>query len=408
MRSEVAALACVALLGCKRETSASTPGDAAPAPVTSAPDAADVAPRCVAAPPSAATAPTSGEVGVAAVVGGHAYIGAVATGASAEIVRDDASASWVIARGASILPDAPPPLPVGVGDALYAVGFARGGADASTGRALTLVKLAADGKVAPVASFPQHADDSFGVDATASLDASRVAIAWEDANGIALAVAPVPGGSIVGPRVVSPDGAEVDQPRVTPHAAGWWATWIEHRAEDDASGPRVEGPAEDRAYAWVDLVALDASGAPTGNLRRVTSLTGHVTSYDLALRPTGELDLFARDDTEAREASGGRVLHVVVSGEHVGDAVALVDSGLGRGAIDVLVAPTGEAWLTWFDHDDQARLAPLDASRALAAPPSLEPSLDGARLVASLGSGRFLAGFAGGDGSRVRSVTCTR
>ena len=43
----------------------------------------------------------------------------------------------------------------------------------------------------------------------------------------------------------------------------------------------VEGPAEDRAYSWIEVVVVDDDGAPSGAPRRITPALGHVASFDL-------------------------------------------------------------------------------------------------------------------------------
>jgi hypothetical protein len=242
---------------------------------------------------------------------------------------------WVMARGAELVADAPPPQPVVGRDSLYAA-YIASGAGAASGAHSRRLALAKAGAPAPIASFPDQSAESLAFDAALASDGSRVALAWDDDSakgGIQLAVlalgasppAPVP-------RLVSDGLTAVDGPRLAPRAGGgWWVAWLARREEPADSGVRgadvrlsLEVPSEARTFSWVELVALDAAGASVGAIHKLTSPSGHVATFDMAPRPRGELDVFARDETQAREGEGGRILHVVVRDAAIEDAVVVV------------------------------------------------------------------------------------
>jgi hypothetical protein len=259
-------------------------------------------------------------------------------------------------------------------------------------------------------------------DAALTNDAARVALAWDDDapkdGGIRVAVVPLAGGSPsanaaspAAPRVVSDGVTDVDAPRVAARlAGGWWVAWTARREESTDAGARVEAPSEARAFTWIEIVAIDTNGAPMGPIRKLTSPTGHIASFDLATRPHGELDVFARDETQSREGEGGKVVHIVVRDASVDDAV-VVATGAGRGAVDLVTGANGEAWLSFIDAQDHSRVLPLGESRAPTGAATVEDALDGARLLAITSAGtplRFVAAVPTSDAAVFRDVTCAR
>jgi hypothetical protein len=266
-----------------------------------------------------------------------------------------------------------------------------------------------------VAAIATRSSESLSFDAALGEDRKRAAIAWDDDGvdgGIVVALATLDGSGATKPAVVSAPKSDAEAPQVEPRVGGgFWVAWIERRPEGDAPDARAEGPAEDRTFAWVTVVAVDAGGAPSGAPRRLTSMTGHAGSFALAPRSTGELDVFVRDDTQEREGSGGRIVHAVVRGDSsaVADPV-VVATGVGRASVDVVGArgaDGGGEWLVFSDASDRPLVAPLGDARALAAPPSVEEALEGARLLAATGAGQMLAAFPS-EGALFQRVTCGR
>ncbi|MGO8994848.1 MAG: hypothetical protein ACLQVI_16150 [Polyangiaceae bacterium] len=348
-----------------------------------------------------------------------------ATGAEAIVARvagHQVAEEWVVAKGSELVPDAPPPRPLVGASGLYAAYVERGGARETEGSSRRIV-LKKSGVAAPLAVYPERSDESLSFDAALSADGNRAAIVWDaDAvvhGGITVAVVPLGGARPLDPRVVSGDTADPDGPRVAPRAAGgWWVAWLAHRPEapPDASvreaGPTIEAPGEERSYSWVEIVSLGDDGTPSGAPRRITSPIGHASSFDFAPRPDGLLDVVARDETQAREGEGGRVLHVVVRPDGGADEpTVMVSAGVGRGSVDLVTGESGHAWLTFPDAQDRTLAVPLGSTRAPLGLPSVEDALESGRLLTLANAGppaQLVAVFPASSegGALFREVTC--
>jgi hypothetical protein len=340
---------------------------------------------------------------------------------------------WVVARRGELVPDAPPPKPLVAGGVLYAAYVARI-APLDGGKASRRIVLRKEGVAAPIATYPERADESLAFDASLTLDGSRAAVVWDDdaggadkPGGITVAVAPLGGGEPLAPRVISGETADPEAPRLAPREGGWWVAWLAHRPESSSDagahpGPVVaEAPAEDRVFTWIEVVAIGSDGAPIAPPRRITSPVGRAASFDLAPRAHGGLDVVVRDEIQVREGEGGRILHVAVfSDGRAEDPIVIVPAGVGRGAIDLVGGPGDKAWLAYSDPQDRALLVPLvrDALAGGAVErASVEEVLEGGRIltVASAANvsvtsqaapSRFTAAFPGAAGALFREVAC--
>jgi hypothetical protein len=424
-------------LACKRPP-AVPDGDAGavvePAAIVATVADAGLAPaRCKLQESVAVTLPDEGDrralvVGEAVATNDGFVVGLVHTpakGAEAVVERMAGHAiaqAWIVAKSGELVADAPPPKPLVASDALYAAYIARGGSsDAGEAGASRRIALKKSGVAAPIAAYPERADESLAFDAALSTDGNRVALVWdEDAvtgGGITVAVVPLGPGKPLAPKVVSGDTADPDGPRIAPRAAGgWWVGWTAHRPEVvvDAGvrggSSSVEAPAEDRVYSWVEIVGVGDDGAPAGAPRRITPPLGHAASFDLAPRPGGELDVVVRDETQAHEGEGGRIIHLVVRPDGgLEEPGVMISSGVGRGSVDLVTGPGASAWLTYSDAQDHSMAVPLGPARAQLGLPSVEDILEGGRLLALASAGppaRFIAAFPGADGALFREVTC--
>jgi hypothetical protein len=422
-------------LACKRSPAAgegSDAGAATTAPVANVSDAGLAPARCKLEEGGSASLGDVGDrralvVGEGVLTKDGFVVGLVhapATGAEALVARvvgHQVAEEWVVAKRGELVADAPPPKPLVFGESLYAAFIARSAGDAGGASRRIVVKKA--GTTAAVATYLERADESLAFDAALSADGGRVALVWdEDAvtgGGITLAAVPLDGGRAPAPRVVSADSADPDSPRVAPRAAGgWWVAWTAHRSEaatDAGAGAvpvLVEGPAEDRAYSWIEVAIVGDDGAPSGAPRRITPALGHVASFDLAPRSSGELDVMVRDETQTREGEGGRVVHVVVRPDSgIDEPAVLVPAGVGRGSVDLVTGEGNLSWLTFADAQDRILAVPLGPTRAPLGSPSIEDVLEGGRLLVLAGAGspaRFAAAFLGGDGALFREATCAR
>jgi hypothetical protein len=209
--------------------------------------------------------------------------------------------------------------------------------------------------------------------------------------------------AVIGPdmrtllRVDTPsrDTADAERPRVALRDGGFWVAWIARKTEPrkDAT-PEIEGPGQDRAYRWVELLALDAEGKPTGPVRRLTTTTGHASGFAMAQRWTpgnsggSPLDLYVGLDEERSEGAGGGVAHLTVGSEGPPNVSSLVSEGVATRGAAPWLSPVagGTGWLFYVDAADTmdgTRALILDGEGNAAGSPSLEPELDGARPIAA-------------------------
>ncbi|HVJ90801.1 MAG TPA: hypothetical protein VM580_13440, partial [Labilithrix sp.] len=191
-------------------------------------------------------------------------------------------------------------------------------------------------------------------------------------------------------RVASPESSDAESPRLLPRAeGGFWLAWLARRAE--ASGYAVESPGEHRAFRWVEVVALTATGEAAGPVRRISSEKGRVASFELA-QSGSSLVVLAQDEAASAEGAGAHIIRYVV-GEGV-DATNVVDGGIGQALAELVPAPTSGTparWLSWTDTAERSHLAPLENGFLAMARPTTEPSLDGARVLASTGADTIFA-----------------
>jgi hypothetical protein len=112
---------------------------------------------------------------------------------------------------------------------------------------------------------------------------------------------------------------------------------------------------------WIELLALDALGAPQGKVVRVTSGGRRVLGFDLTAGPDGQAWLVWREDAASALAPGGSiVLGVVRDGvttEHVID-----DQEVGAGVPTWLAsdAALSTRWLSFAGRGDLARVLPIE------------------------------------------------
>ena len=311
----------------------------------------------------------------------------------------------VIDVGAA-LGDDPPPSPRMHGATAFVTSFARpkGGADAGgMTRVLEVARVEATGLVVE-GSVVQQADESLAYDVAWPVEADKgpPLVAWdEDAPPRGTALLADHGvvkvqllGAGAKARVASPETSDAEAPRLLARRGGYWLAWLARRPEarEDVDAA-AEGPGERRTYRWVELVALDAKGEPTSPVRRVSPEKGRVASFDLAAGTGGagdaQLVVIVQDEAAHAEGAGERIARYAIDGEktETGD---LLDGGLGHALAELLLPPlapqtdaSASRWLAFTDTQEHAHLVPLGPALRLAGRPTLEPSLDGTRIVAS-------------------------
>jgi hypothetical protein len=386
--------------GCRTEGQKGGAVGTADAAVASAPDAtadapAPMAPRCTEGR-SFALDVKNLELGEAHATPAQIVIGAAfdkdggrrAGYIVAARAGDDVTAVRLEPAG-DLAPDAPPPGIAVVGGAPLVARYPPGSA-----RELAV----------GAARIPQQSDDSFGFDLAPNAiawDEFAVVPGWPVRGVIKVLSAPFDARRAV---IVSPEGSDADSPRVIERAGGYWIAWIARRPEPERDGaaPEVEGPGEARAFRWIEAAALDANGALVGAPRRIAA-SRRVEAFDLSPRDGGAaLDLLVKDDEEPSDAAGARLLVVTLRGDGAlleEETRVLVPDGIGDGVPD-RIGP----WAAYTDRQDRAWLVPVEAV-ASGGRPSPEPSLDGGRPLAALGT-RIFAAYPADPAHALRVLTC--
>jgi len=340
--------------------------------------------------------------------------------ASIAVVKGDLSGGATFVDLGQAAGDLPPPRPFVHRGELFAASYARAG----DSRSLVLSRIQGTA-AAPFAEMAQERDESLAFDVVTSPE-GRGIVAWDEdaASGDAsvergvIKVATIPNPQSleknVAGAIVSASGADVERPHgIARPGGGFWLGWIarrrDPRGENDPKG--LEGPGEDRAFAWVEIARIDDAGKRVGEVRRVTSDAGHVTAFDWLAAPDGKVELFVRDDGETTQVGdGGRILRVAVRDDGVQPSQALVTAGVGQGDPAPLGDPGGR-WLFYTDVAEHAQAVFLDGSADLAAPMAM-PALDGQSPLSAKASGPavlLLAVGASGEGkdqAEARIVRC--
>jgi hypothetical protein len=424
MRLALVAPALWLALGCKKPT----PDVVADASVSSAtPDVAlrEESPRCTLTEKAILAEPgESLDFGEGLAIQGGAVLGVSRAShglRKAAVARVAPHVPARIVDLGAISGDDPPPKPFVRGAETFAAGYVEvlgdGGARAKrAGRQLTVFKV--NDAPEPLVTVPQQSDESPAFDAVAlPVGSSAGALLVWDEDAAADAGAEPPRGiiraALLAPDLrtvtqigtVSPDITDAERPRVALRDGGFWLAWIAERREPPKdAGQELEAPGEDRAYRWVELLALDEHARPAGAVRRLSSGSGHVAGFDM-VGSASRLDAAIVLDDERTEGEGGEIVHVVAMAEGAPRVVPVHPSGAARGTAPWLGWASGSpGWLGYVDTSDHTRLVPLDADGAPAGADSIEAVLDEARPVAAPGANGVLA-VSPGAGS-VRWLSC--
>lgn len=317
------------------------------------------------------------------------------------------------------LGDAPPPRLVRRGARLLAAAYGTHRSNRASSPTRELVAYAfADGGPASRAILAQQADDSLAFDLAASGSVSLVV--WDEAEvgprGVIRAATLSPEEPLAfGPsRDISPPDRDAEAPRLVFAAPKFVAFWLARRPEPaDAAAEQnaAEALGEQRAYGWIESLDLDGLGAPIAAPRPVTPVNGHVSAYDVTVLGDGSVLVVARDDGEATEGSGGRLLRVRVAAGGVDPPLAFATDGLGRGA--PALVDGRPPWLSWVGPREQLRLLPLDEIGAPAGLASTEDAMSDGRPIMAMGSPTdaarpVLVALPSQRGGQLRRFECAR
>jgi hypothetical protein len=189
--------------------------------------------------------------------------------------------------------------------------------------------------------------------------------------------------SVVRVETVSPASSNAERPQVVARDGGLWIAWIARQPETTREAVlEIERPGEDRAYKWVELVALDVQGKAAGPVRRLTPLLGHVSSFEMVGGTRSRVDLYVELDDERTLGAGGSVSHVVASVDAAPRTTPVIPDGRERGTASCLSgSPALPGLLLYVDSTDHVRATALDAEGQNRTMPSPEPAFDGTRLL---------------------------
>jgi hypothetical protein len=430
MRKALAALGLIEVFGCHKPppTPQQEAGVAEPTRDAAANlEAIDASPHCRITGIGKLGGPDEGQdldVGDGLLTPGAALVGVSrTTGGSrlASVLRVPRQGEATFTDLGRISKDVPPPALFARDDDLFAV--ARVSPDAVNGdggsgivaeaRGATVFRIAGT-SFEPLITLPPGGADPSAIAAVAAPVSSPLGavLVWdEDAPRPASAMADLSANAppnvrgtirvaLIGPDlrtllrvdVASPDTTDAERPRVALRDGGFWVAWIARQTEPrkDAA-PEIEGPGQDRAYRWVEVVALDLQGKARGPIRRLTSATGHASGFVMAAKGTSaeslasSLDVYVGLDDEPSEGSGGGITRVTVGPDGTAHTVPLVSDGVARDAAPWRIGEASGGWLLYLDAAGGAehlRSFPLDGEGNPAGPSSLEPVLDDARPIA--------------------------
>lgn len=313
--------------------------------------------------------------------------------------------------------DDPPPSPRWKGTQPWVAFFAGRSVDGGAkSRELVVQALGEAGTAPKPVRVVQQADESTAFDVAWTEGAGAGLVTWdEDGPPVASDAgapkrAPAPAGTPAEPvtrgvvkvqpltadgtaRTVSPDTSDADTPRLVPRAGGgFWIAWIARKSDEEAKG--IEGPGEPRQFRWIEVMPLDAKGEPTGPIRKVGTEKSRAVAFELA-RAGDDLVVMVQDEIAASD--GARIVRHKVSAHDPAkkpETSDIVKDGVGHALADLVPASTEAArWLAWSDTNEHTHLTQLGPGLVAQGKPSSEPTLEGARVLASSGDTLFaLAG----------------
>jgi hypothetical protein len=391
-------------------------GDAPPRPKSAPAEATSGAPEPGEEPEDPA-APFAVEVGRGAV-----FDGGFAAGA-----RRDADGS-AVAMVATIGLD-------GKGGQLVRLGRSRGDLDPPTvaaagpsvlaamlepnagGRAIKIAKVTGT-EVVWGAEFSEGRDESLAVDLAAS--GAGAVVVWDDVLGtteptrrssVMLASFDVATMRSVSPaRPVSSPKIDAGSPRIIPRPGGYWLAYVVRGEEQSKKKPARQGEDEQDdtsqgeaiATGWIEVVPLDATGAPSGSSRPVTPRKGYALSFDLELGDGGGALIAWRDDDTPTGSAGGKLSSVLVRPGGVDEARVLADETPGIGVPDLL-----PGWISIASVSGTTRIAALGPRGELLDDLGPEPSLGAGQPLAATKEA-ILWARPMGKAMRLSVVRCTK
>jgi hypothetical protein len=271
------------------------------------------------------------------------------------------------------------------------------------GRSLRLAKIES-GTVTWGATILQKSDESQAFDLGLG-EKKGIAVWDEDGPSSGLIQASTfdvaHAGGATTPRTISAPGADAESPTLAPRpGGGYWLAYIARRPGGE--NPEAGYEAEPVGFRWIEVMALDAQGSPTGVARAATPKDAHVMVYDMAALDDGSALVVWRDNDTPLESAAGPVMRTVVHAGTIEPASLLVASESGGGAPSLL-----PGWAAVTDAADTTRLAPVGRAGELAGPFNAEPDIGAGEPIA-VGPEGVLVARPAGRAVKLAVLRCAR
>lgn len=269
------------------------------------------------------------------------------------------------------------------------------------GRAIRLARV--EGKSVQFgATLHEKRGESLALDL--ALGSERGLLAWDedgDHGGRILVSSfdPSTASSASPPRAVTSPTTDAESPQLIPRPGGFYLAYIARKG-DDAQPKEDRYVTEAVGFRAIELLLLDEKGTPEGPALAVTPPSGHVVAFDLLAKDDGAIAFVWREDDGPSGSGGGKVMHALVTGEGVGEAVVVEEERVGGG-----VPSMKGRWLTITDTADTTRLAPLSPSFTLLGPLEAEVAIENGAVLAAKDD-VLLIGKPRGRAIRLSAVRC--
>lgn len=301
------------------------------------------------------------------------------------------------------------------------------------GRAVRLARVEGE-TVSWGAELRESNDESLALDVAVS--GERGLVTWdaldEDKSYVAVSGFSASAvGDATEPRRLTAKGVDADAPRVVARPGGFYVVYQVRGLEKDRHAARP-APAiqpepsaaetkpkkkpktkrdpgdvdetlggESVAFTWLEVMLLDASGAPAGDAVRITSDNGHVISYDVAAASDGGLVVAFRDEDSPTGAGGGQVKALrIAPGGGVAESYLSQEETPSDGAPTLL-----GGWMAIPTLRGADLLGRLGEGGIPKEPVEVEPSLGRGEPIAARGDELLLAEPAG-KAMRLKVVKC--
>jgi hypothetical protein len=170
---------------------------------------------------------------------------------------------------------------------------------------------------------------------------------------------------------LSPESTDVESPRVVLRKDGYYVAWVANGEPEPnkpsaaaQGGGTLDEPVVRVNRRWIQLLALDALGVPSGPPMDVTSRDGFVVGFDVVAGHSDSLLFAYRDDKSAPGISGGVIHTAMVSVGGTPQVGLAVEEEVGSGipSLTFDADPGGGAphgWLSYTQSNGETRLLAL-------------------------------------------------